>query len=82
MARSLRKRPHCGIAGTSSTSEKKWKQASSRVLRHAEKRVIRASDEPDPVDLPDKRQLVNQYSGPKDGKMRFDAARYPKLGRK
>lgn len=77
MSRSRRKSPHCGF--TTAESEKRDKAASHRVYRHALRHAIsRDPDTPPPTE----RQLTNPYSMGKDGKMRFDPKRDPKLMRK
>jgi hypothetical protein len=65
MSRSRRKTPICAIATNGfDHSEKKFKKMTNRKLRHKEKMCVKAEREI----LPIKHELVNQYSGPKDGK--------------
>ena len=77
MARSKRKTPVAAI--TTATSEKEDKLASHRKIRRAIRQIVPAS--PDAV-LPLEKELTNTYSMSKDGKLRFDPKKLPKLLRK
>lgn len=76
MSRSVRSNPFCPI--TTSVTEKEWKAETNRALRAAMRSAIARNE---PV-LPIKRDVRDQYGGPKDGKQRFDPARHPELMRK
>jgi hypothetical protein len=78
MSRSVRHHPFCGI--TTSVSEAWWKAVCSRALRV----VIRgrlAHTDPDELLLPTAQEARSKW-GPKDGKQRFNAVRFPELMRK
>ena len=77
MARSKRKTPV--IAITTATSEKDDKLASHRKIRRTIRRIIPTN--PDST-LPLEKELTNTYSMAKDGKLRFDPKKLPKLLRK
>ena len=82
MSRSRRSQPVTGI--TTAESEKAWKRDANRKLRRATTQVllqIPAAD-PDAMVLPLLDEVVNQYSGPKDGMRRLDPQRHPRLMRK
>ena len=77
MARSKRKTPVRGV--TTAESEKADKAASHRKLRRFVKQAIdSAFDTP----LPSERQLTDPLSLAKDGKIRFDPRKHPRLMRK
>ena len=82
MSRSKRGEPITGI--TTADSEKTWKRKANRKLRHAVARTVHQlpSADPDAIVLPVLDEVANQYSGPKDGKQRFDPRRHPRLMRK
>ena len=82
MSRSKRSQPVTGI--TTAESEKEWKRDANRKLRRATAQVLQPmpSTDPDAIILPVLDEVVNQYSGPKDGKQRFDPQRHPRLMRK
>jgi hypothetical protein len=82
MSRSKRSEPVTGI--TTAESEKEWKRDANRKLRRATAQVLQQmpSADPDAIILPVLDEVVNQYSGPKDGKQRFDPRRHPRLMRK
>ena len=82
MSRSKRSAPVTGI--TTAVSEKEWKREENRKLRHAADRVLQRlpSADPDALVLPVLDEVANQFSGPKDGKHRFDPRRHPRLMRK
>ena len=62
-------------------SEKLFKQASNQVLRQKQKKAMQ--DEPDAIVLPIRsREVVETWSGPKDGKLHFDPQKLPRLMRK
>jgi len=82
MSRSKRSEPITGI--TTAESEKEWKRDANRKLRRAVNQTLQQlpAADPDAVVLPVMDEVVNQYSGPKDGKQRFDPRRHPHLMRK
>lgn len=77
MTRSRRKTPVRGV--TTAESEKDDKVASHRAYRRTLKPLIHAALE---TPLPTERQITNPWSMDKDGKVRFNPARSPKLMRK
>ena len=77
MSRSRRRTPICGI--TTADSEKQDKRIANRKLRRKVRVAIRADAE---GELPARRVVSNPWCMDKDGKMRFDPARYPKYLRK
>ena len=81
MSRSKKKTPVMGIAAT---SEKEWKRTVNRKLRHASDHVVRQMPtvDPDAAVLPVVNEVADLWDGPKDGKMRFDPKRSPRLMRK
>lgn len=81
MSRSKRSEPIAGI--TTAESEKEWKRGANRKLRRAVTRTLQLpAADPDEMILPVLHEVANQYSGPKDGKQRFDPRRHPHLMRK
>ena len=79
MSRSRRHTPITGIA--TPQSERGFKQASNHVLRQKQKKAMLG--DPDAAVLPVRsRDAVETYSGPKDGKLRFDPQKHPRLLRK
>jgi hypothetical protein len=82
MSRSKRNAPVTGL--TTAASEKEWKRESNRKLRRATTQIVQQMPfgDPDAIVLPLLAEVANQYSGPKDGKHRFDPRRYPHLLRK
>jgi len=79
MSRSRRKHPFCGIV-KNADSEKQEKRAYNRRFRHAAEQALKA--DPTGESLPILREHSDPWSMDKDGKMRFDQAKYPKLMRK
>jgi hypothetical protein len=70
MGKSTRKNPVMGVAAA--PSEKLFKQHSNRALRRKQERLLQ-STEPDALTLPHKsREVVETWTGPKDGKLRMD----------
>lgn len=70
-----RSRRHTPITGTcTAVTEKQWKRMWNRKMRLRFRDAIARGEETMPV-------RPSDY-GPKDGKMSFDAALYPKLMRK
>jgi hypothetical protein len=84
MSRSHQHNSRTGI--TTARSEKQFKQSCNRILRRAHKMTIKAAnlrDELGDFILPSHpREVVETYTGPKDGKQWFDADKYPELMRK
>ncbi|OFV91325.1 MAG: hypothetical protein A3H28_13560 [Acidobacteria bacterium RIFCSPLOWO2_02_FULL_61_28] len=79
MSHSRRHSPITGIA--KARSEKWFKQASNQVLRQKQKKAMR--DDPDAAVLPVRsRDAVETWSGPKDGKVRFNPRKDSRLLRK
>ena len=79
MSRSKRHTPIMGVAPA--PSEKEFKRKSNRTLRQKQKEAMR--DDPDAAVLPLRsRDVVETWSGPKDGKSRFDPHMPPRLRRK
>jgi hypothetical protein len=78
MSHSRRNTPIRGI--TSSESERQDKQLAHRRERRRIRAVVQSK--PDAAVLPHTRELSNPWAMAKDGKMRFDPAKYPKLMRK
>lgn len=76
MSRSRRKTPVAGIAGT---SDKADKQKASRKLRRIVKERLTTGRYDS---LPRKREASDVWGFSKDGKMRFDPGRWPRLMRK
>lgn len=77
MSRSRKKRPFSGI--TTAPSEKRDKRICNRSMRKENKIRMRLGEE---ADFIDKREAMNAYSMAKDGRMRFDPERHPRLMRK
>ncbi len=75
MTHSYRKNPITGIANG---SEKDDKRRNNRSLRTRVKVALKQDKEV----LPEMREVSDQWTMNKDGKMRFDVAKYPKLNRK
>lgn len=78
MSRSRKKNPAGGI--TTARSDKPFKIQTSRVTRRRNKIRIRNDQEPF-----DTRELVNQFSSPKDGHRWFsrrEVEKHPKIVRK
>jgi hypothetical protein len=82
MSRSKRSQPITGI--TTAESEKDWKRDANRKLRRAVHQTLHQlpAADPDALILPVMDEVVNQYSGPKDGKQHFDPRKHPQLMRK
>jgi hypothetical protein len=78
MSRSRRKHPFRAI--TTSESEKQDKRAYNRRFRHAAELALKA--DPTGESLPILREHSDPWSMDKDGKVRFDSKKYPKLMRK
>jgi hypothetical protein len=78
MSHSRRNTPIRGI--TSSESERQDKQLAHRRERRRIRAVVQLK--PDAEVLPHTRELSNPWAMAKDGKTRFDPAKYPKLMRK
>lgn len=79
MSRSRRKHPFCGII-KNADSEKQDKRAYNRRSRHAAEQALKA--DPTGERLPILREHSDPWSMDKDGKIRFDPAKHPKLMRK
>lgn len=78
MGKSTRKTPVIGNAAAA--SEKLFKRHSNRALRRVQEQLLQTTD-PDALALPLKsREVVETWSGPKDGKHRMDL-RDPASGR-
>jgi len=69
MSRSRKKSPYMGNTGDK--SEKKFKRHNNRKVRKKLKNIIKNYD-PDNDILPDEKDMVQIWDGPKDGKSRFD----------
>lgn len=78
MSRSRRKRPFCGW--TTARSERWWKRQAWQCLRRRV-RVLLATN-PEEAILPLLDEVANAYTAPKDGRQRFDPARWPEGMRK
>jgi hypothetical protein len=78
VSRSRRNTPICPV--TTSESEKDDKRLANRALRRRTKQKLAV--EPEAEVLPVLREVSDPWSMDKDGKMRFDPARYPKTMRK
>ncbi len=78
MSRSRKRTPIHGI--TMARSEKPDKRRYNRRFRHVCKQVLHV--DPAREVLPHLREYSNPWSMDKDGKVRFDPARYPELMRK
>ena len=78
MSRSRRKHPFYAI--TTAESEKQDKRAYNRRFRHAAEQALKT--DPTGESLPILREYSDPWSMDKDGKHRFDPARYPQLMRK
>ncbi len=78
MSRSRRKHPFRAI--TTADSEKQEKRAYNRRFRHAAEQALKA--DPTGESLPVLREYSNPWCMDKDGKVRFDPAKYPKAMRK
>lgn len=79
MSRSRRKHPFCGII-KNAESEKQDKRAYNRRFRHAAELALKA--DPTGESLPILREHSDPWSMDKDGKIRFDPVKHPKLMRK
>jgi hypothetical protein len=77
-----RSKLHSPIAGIAKARSEKWfKQGSNQVIRQKQKMAMR--DDPDAAVLPVRsREAVETWSGPKDGKFRFNPRKHPRLMRK
>ena len=82
MSRSRRKNSICG--NTCSSSDKWWKQKSSRKFRKVTKQNLKEVLNNSEVeeDFPDGKSVSNVYDSPKDGKNHFDAEEHPEFMRK
>ena len=78
MSRSRRKHPFRAI--TTADSEKQEKRAYNRRFRRVSEQVLKA--DPTGERQPILREYSNPWSMDKDGKVRFDPAKYPKSMRK
>ena len=78
MSRSRRKKPFQGI--TTASSEKEEKREANRVERRVNREILRASGDGDQVRLT--REVSDPWRMSKDGKARFDSAKYPESMRK
>ncbi len=78
MSRSLKKTPVAGI--TTATSEKQDKRLANRLERRKNKQLLEMTE--DDTSLLLKREVSNVWVMDKDGKIRFDPIKYPKLLRK
>ena len=78
MSRSKRRNPVRGI--TTAESEKTDKQMAHRRIRRVTKHFLTAN--PLTEILPNEKELSNPWCMEKDGKQRFDAAKYPEWMRK
>ena len=78
MSRSRRHEPLHGW--TCSESEKSDKRRHNRLMRRTVNQQLPVID--DDIELSQPEELDNVYSWDKDGKMRFDPAKYPELMRK
>lgn len=79
MSRSRRKHPFCGVV-KNADSEKQDKRHYNRRFRHASEQAINA--DPSGESLPVLREHSDPWGMDKDGKIRFDPVKYPKLMRK
>lgn len=77
MSHSYRKSPIIGVGGH---SDKKDKRLANRAERRITREILRLTE--DETYLPLKREVSNVWDMSKDGKMRFDPARFPQLLRK
>ena len=78
MTRSRKKTPISGI--TTAESEKQDKRLANRRVRRAVKQALATSVDVDV--LPHRRDLTNPWTMAKDGKMWFNADRFPEALRK
>lgn len=78
MARSRRRHPFSGI--TTAESDKQEKIVLNRRVRHRNSQLLRGDG--DEARLKDARVLYSDSLCAKDGKSRFDPARFPELMRK
>jgi len=78
MARSVKRTPVSGI--TTAKSEKYDKRMANRKLRRAVRQALHRAECVEV--LPHRRELTDPWTMAKDGKMWFDATRFPKLLRK
>ena len=79
MSRSHRKHSFRAII-KNADSEKQDKRAYNRRFRHASEQALKA--DPTGESLPILREHSDPWSMDKDGKIRFDPVKYPKLMRK
>ena len=77
MSRSKRSKPITGI--TTAESEKEWKRDTNRKLLRAVHRTLHhfSAAGLEGLVLPVMDEVANHYSGPKDGKQRFDPRQDP-----
>lgn len=82
MSRSRRRNAICGI--TTARSEKADKRQANRRLRVRSRSTTAHAGSDSATDLvwPGMRDVSNPWSMAKDGKLRFDPARWPRLMRK
>lgn len=78
MSRSFKKNPVTGI--TSALSEKEDKRNCNRTIRRKNRQINFTND--DVYRFVEKREVMNIWLMDKDGKMRFDPKKHPKLMRK
>lgn len=78
MSRSYRKNPVRGW--TTARTEKDDKRIYNRALRRINRRLLQGGQ--DEALFQDKREVMDIWSMNKDGKMRFDPNKHPKLMRK
>ena len=78
MSRSRRKHPFRAI--TTAESEKQEKRHYNRCFRHASEQALKA--DPTGESLPILREQSDPWGMDKDGKVRFDPVKHPKLMRK
>ena len=78
MTRSRRKTPISGI--TTASSEKQDKRLANRKVRRAVKQALAGKVDVDV--LPHRRELTHPWTMAKDGKIWFDADRFPEVLRK
>ena len=82
MSKSRRKNPYTGWA--TADSEKEWKRKQQRKLRKKVKQRMQNMDfeEFENEFLEDLKEISDVWTGPKDGKQRFDPDEHGKLMRK
>jgi len=78
MSRSKKKNPFSGI--TTATTEKQDKRITNRAERRMNKQIIQTTQ--DENKLKHKKEVSNTWNMDKDGKVRFDPDKSPKLMRK